>query len=617
MRVTPELIEKVEKGELDLVTLVHEDLELYAELALKIKTKAGTILSFVFNGPQQIMHAWCENELAVYGRIRAVLVKARQWGGSTYVAGRLFGKCALHPNQSAKVIAHTNDHALALLGMYQRFYDMLPPELQPMKKYQSKSELTFANPSPDPKKRAENPGLNSALGVYSAGSQGAGRGTTLRGLHCSEVAFWDKADEIMLGLLNTVPSSETDGQGTEVFLESTANGVGNYFHSMYQRAKRGEGDFHALFIPWYVHPEYRTKAPVGFDKILTKYERELFEVDHENWAYDSPGTGAKRLSLDQIYWRRITLSTLCDNDPRRFQQEYPLTDDEAFLTSGAAFFAAEDVKDRIEAVAANVREEFRGHLEYVEGTPVPGSPKTRRRQRDLVPKLLDDEFTGNLRIWHKPEKGQDYVYFADVAEGVEGADYSVVEVLRRKDGMQCAEWRGYTDPDQLAQVCRDLGQYYNWAYGTPEAMAHGLVTLMRLKDLDYPYIYTRQVYDQTLNVYKDQEGWLTTIRTRPIMLEALRAAFRDGQVIVNSLEALSEMQTFTLQKGKLRAQDGCHDDCVMALAGACQMLAELPTQNKVRVKNWMGESLDGPVSRRVKSTRRTGPKYDRVTGAVL
>ena len=597
MRISKQLLDDVKAGRVDLVQLLLDDLELFSEYALYIQTKGGNIVEFVFNTPQLIMHEWCEEQLALFGWIRAVLLKARQFGGSTYVAGRLFHKVSTRPNQHAKVVAHQAEPALKLLQMYQRFFDKMPEELRPMKRYQSKSELTFANPSTVPEERAQNPGLESSLGVYSAKSQGAGRGSTLRLLHCSEVAFWEDAEPTMLGLLNTVPSSETDGKGTEVFLESTANGVGNYFYNMYMTAKRGEGTFRALFIPWYVHPDYRATPPVGFEGTLTKLERELLDVEHKDWDYVNPGTGRKTLSLPQLFWRRVTIATLCANDPRKFQQEYPLTDTEAFVTSGSAFFDPEAVQARLTAVIGGEGAIFRGELEFDKKEP----------------KLLEDELTGCLKIWKKPEPKKSYVYFADVAEGVEGGDRCCVQVLCRDTGEQVARWLGHTDPDSFAQICYDLGRYYNWAYGTPEAMGHGLVTLMRLKELGYPYIYTRQVYDQTLNTYRQQEGWLTTQRTRPIMLEALRSAFRDGEAIINCPDTLGEMQTFIMVNRKLRAQDGCHDDAVMALAGAAQMLNELPKQGGKKVKNWM----DADGERAVKS-RLTKKKlrYDPFTGAL-
>jgi hypothetical protein len=607
VKATPDLLEEVRQGKMDLLTLLREDVELYADMVLKIQTKSGTLVPFGLNATQTILHQKCEKLKAEHGKVRVILLKARQFGGSTYVAARQFHGCVTNPNQHAKVIAHAADHAVKLLEMYHRFYNHLPVELQPLKKYQSKAELTFANPSVDPEARRQNPGLGSSLGVYSAKTAGAGRGSTLRALHCSEVAFWDDAEKVMLGLLNTVPNSGDASLGTEIFIESTANGVGDYFYNQYHRAKRREmgTDFHAIFLPWYLHEEYRVKAPDGFKEQLTSLERNLIEAEHEDWEYVNPGTGRKALSLDQVYWRRITISTQCDHDETRFQQEYPTTDEEAFVTSGDNFFDITAVQQRLEVVSRDVKPVFTGDLEW-ETIPL---GKGRRKS---LPKLVDNYHTGKLTIWAKPEEKESYVFFADVGEGLRESDFSVCTILRRRDGFQCAELRGRIEPDRYADAVFDLGHYYNWAYGAPETNAHGLTVLIRLRELGYHNIYKRMVYDKSFADPREQEGWVTSPRTRPLMLDALRKMFRMGEVQVNSVVTLEEMKTFIMLKNKYQAQEGCNDDCVMAMAGACQMLTELPAPQKSRRANWLADDL----SHSVKSGGKKR-EYDRYTGALL
>ena len=227
MRATPEVLATLEKQQIPLLKALVEDAELYSELALKIQTKGGEEIPFVFNATQKILYAKLVELMETKGKIRLILLKARQFGGSTLIAAWIFHIVALRHYQKAKIVAHAQEHAIKLLEMYQRFYNALPPELTPKKKFQSKQELTFANAEKD------DPGLNSALGVYSAKAAGAGRGDTVRHLHCSEVAFWDSAEKTMLGLLNSVPSAGLASDGTSIFIESTANGVGNYFYQKY------------------------------------------------------------------------------------------------------------------------------------------------------------------------------------------------------------------------------------------------------------------------------------------------------------------------------------------------------------------------------------------------
>lgn len=617
MKATKKLLEDIEAGREDLVSMVSADLELYAQLCLEIVNKAGIAQKLVFNDAQQVLHRRCEELLKSDGFIRLVLLKARQYGGSTYIGSRLFRNTALRFNQHSKVIAQNDEHALKLLKMYMLFYERLPVPLKPATRYQSKAELFFAKPPNDPEQ-----GLNSSLGVYSAGSKSAGRSTTLRHLHCSEVAFWPgDIPDLMLGLLNTVPQSGVAARGTEIYLESTGNGIGGYFHSMYARAKgsRDEGGFRSLFIPWYLHGEYRAKAPVNFEKALTREERDLYGKQHPGWDYINPGNGKYSLTLDQLFWRRICVRTVCDGDERRFRQEYPVTDDEAFLTSGGSYFPAEKVAARIATCNEAPPPVFRGEIEEEEVKEE--GKKKRIRRGKTKPKLLDDELNGRLTIWERPEPDGRYVIFADGSEGAQGGDPSVIEVVNQKTGMQCAEWCGLVDPDALADVFYVLGQYYNWARGSPEAQSHGLSTLAALKERSYPFLYQRKVYDEIKRIFVDKEGWMTTSRTRPLMLDTLRRDFREGDLIINSRELLEEMQTFQLIRGKLQAQDGCHDDRVMAMAGTCQMREELPAVSRTRRRSWLDGGDKDEVEYREKkwkaSRKNWKPQYDRYTGALL
>lgn len=563
-------------------------------------------MPFGLNRAQQIFHEKVERLKAKYGKVRVVLLKARQWGGSTYIASRIFKKTTTAFNQHSKVVAHSAEMAMKLLQMYTRFYDMLPLELQPMKKYRSKQELSFENPTQNNEERKKMPGLLSSIGVYSAETKGAGRGSTLRQLHLSEVSSWENPEKTALALLNTVPSTGGDSEDTEIYIESTAMGVGDYFYKKYYSAKRqdfGE-EFHAIFIPWYVHEAYTIQAPVSFERDLNEDERKLLEEEHTEWEYVNPETGRKTLSLNQLYWRRITIATQCDHDEKMFRQEYPLTDEEAFIASGLAFFDAEDLQRRIEVVQREVQPVFVGDLEWKK-------VKTGDNRRKQEPVLLKNPHGGMLSIWAQPEKGEAYVYFADVGEGVRGSDFSVIHIFRRRDGYQCARWRGRLEPDKLADVVFDLGHYYNWAFGTPETNNHGLTTILRLKELRYPTTYKRQVYDKSFVEPKEQEGWVTSARTRPLMLDSLRKMFRDGDIILNCLVTLEEMKTFVKVNNKYQAQEGCYDDCVMSAAGACQMLVELPAPAKSKVKSWTGtKAPHQPHEPRV----RPKFKYDRYTG---
>ena len=143
--------------------------------------------------------------------------------------------------------------------------------------------------------------------------------------HNSECAFWNNAADHAKGIMQAVPNAP----GTEIILESTANGVGNYFHQQWLAAEAGLSDFIAIFIPWFWQDEYRVTAEDNFT--LTTSEEELQK--------------AYLLSNEQIAWRRAKIAELAVNGQdgeKAFRQEYPCTPHEAFILTGEDSFISTD-----------------------------------------------------------------------------------------------------------------------------------------------------------------------------------------------------------------------------------------------------------------------------------
>lgn len=135
--------------------------------------------------------------------------------------------------------------------------------------------------------------------------------------HNSEVAFWPNASEHAKGILQAVP----DEAGTEVILESTANGIGNYFHQQWQKAEAGESEYQAIFVPWFWQDEYR--KPVKDDITLSDEEESLKQLYH--------------LDNEQLQFRRSKIAELSADGidgESAFKQEYPMNANEAFQVSG-------------------------------------------------------------------------------------------------------------------------------------------------------------------------------------------------------------------------------------------------------------------------------------------
>jgi hypothetical protein len=275
------------------------DLEFYGRNCLKIRTKLAKVEPFVMNKAQRYIHERLEEQRATTGKVRALILKGRQQGCSTYVGARFYHRTTWSHGLRTFILTHEDQATQNLFDMVNRYHEHCPEFVRPATGASNAKELFFSQ-------------LDSGYKIGTAGTKGVGRSSTIQLFHGSEVAFWPHADTHAAGVLQAVP----DVPGTEVILESTANGVGNFFHQKWRDAEKGEGDFIAIFVPWHWQEEYRKAVPDGF--VMTQEERDYAD--------------ANELDDEQIEWRRNKLSAL--NDPILFKQEYPANAAEAFQMSG-------------------------------------------------------------------------------------------------------------------------------------------------------------------------------------------------------------------------------------------------------------------------------------------
>lgn len=264
----------------------------YAPRCLHIRTKSGAIEPFQLNKAQLYVHQKLQDQLEATGKVRALVLKGRQQGMSTYIEGRFYWKTSMEHGKYALILTHLQDSTDALFDMTKRYHDLCPPPFQRPTSAASAKELKFSD-------------LDSGYIVATAGSKAVGRGRTLQYFHGSEVAFWANADDHMAGIGQAVPNEP----GTEVILETTANGVGNPFHQRWQDAERGIGDFIPVFVPWFWQPEYSIAIPDGF------------VLDSEEADY----AARYGCSAGQMAWRRMKILNDFRGDVALFDQEYPAT----------------------------------------------------------------------------------------------------------------------------------------------------------------------------------------------------------------------------------------------------------------------------------------------------
>jgi len=303
----------------------------YRGMYLKINTKLSGLIPFQPNIAQEIFEYRIQQQVLQGKPIRAFVLKGRQEGISTDTAGFIFHDTASNCGRKSNIVSHEPDSTKVLFEMYKTFYENLPEEIRPMKRFDNKNTLTFENPSDD--ERLSNPGLKSSISVFTAKKKGGGRSQTIHNLHGSEVAFWEgDVPVLMLGLLQAVP----DNPWTSVILESTANGTSGYFHDGYQKAKKGLSDYLAIFIPWWVHQEY--ERPIQADLNLDEYEEKLLNEMVE-WRFKDHKI-TREQGMMKLAWRRWAIPNKCNSSVKQFMQEYPANDKEAFQKkTGLVYYA--------------------------------------------------------------------------------------------------------------------------------------------------------------------------------------------------------------------------------------------------------------------------------------
>lgn len=295
-------LEEVRRQTIDRgLSRLRDDLAIYAPQVLKIKDKAGKIVPLVFNRAQLHLHHKIEEQRKRTGRVRAVIGKSRQTGGSTYIGARFYHRTSLHSGVNTYILTHEQDATDNLFDMVSRFHEHCP--LRPSTGAANAKELFFDR-------------LDSGYSVGTAGTKATGRSRTIQLLHWSEVGFSPNAAGHKAGIVQTVP----DLPGTEIIKESTGNGPTGEFYADWQQAEAGIGDYEAIFVPWFWSDDYARAVPEGFT--LDEEEREYCGL------YD--------LSLGQMVWRRAKIAEL--KDPKLFRQEYPANATEMFVSTGAASF---------------------------------------------------------------------------------------------------------------------------------------------------------------------------------------------------------------------------------------------------------------------------------------
>lgn len=477
----------------------HNDNRLRAGLIrewLRVRNKQGAQVALAPNRAQK-------NFERRHGR-RNIVLKARQLGITTWVAARFFLNTITHPGTVTVQVAHDQTSAEEIFRIVHRFYSNLDERLR-----QGALRTSRANV-----RQLVFPRLDSEYRVETAADPNAGRGFTIRNLHCSEVARWPRDAAATLAALRAAVPADGD-----IVLESTPNGAGGCFYDEWQRAEETGTAKH--FFPWWYAEEYRVDGKWSMADGGRAIDHRPLTIDdltdEESGLIQENG-----LSLPQIAFRRQLRA-----DFRGLAaQEYAEDPVSCFLASGDCVFDVEVIERQIAALGA------------------PAETRDNRR----------------LQIWYPPQPGREYVIGVDTASGYAGGDYACAEVIDRISGRQCAELHGHFSIRELAAKVESLGHEYNVAQLAVERNNQGEAVLVHLDDvLGYPKIYCEGPH----------RGILTNSCTRPRMLEWLATMLAREPWLFSSARLLEECRAFVRHvDGSVSAASGAHDDCVMAMAFA-------------------------------------------------
>lgn len=515
----------------------RHDFEYWCVECVKIKHKTlGTAVPFVLNRPQRRVLSVLEDDRLAGRPIRIILLKARQWGGSTLVQMYMaWIQCCHRRSWYSLICAHLKDTSASIRGMYSRLLEFYPPEL-----WEGDSEPCFKAYEGSQNMRMI-AGRDCVVTLASAERPDSVRGGDYAMAHLSEMAYWadtpsrqpDDVIRAVCGGVALVPYSL-------VAVESTANGVGNYFHSEWLRCRSGEGDKHAVFVPWFEIDIYRLEPPdaAAFAESLSPGEMRLWE------------TG---LTLDRLYWRRRKRAEYATD--QQMQAEYPADDSEAFVTTGAGVFDPADIealRDGCEAPS------FRGEL--CGGKPV-ADP------------------SGCLKIWREPAEKMRYVVAADIGGTRSASDWSVASVLAFPEGgvpEVAAQWRGHVPHDCLVRILADLARYYNLALLVVESntlesrdalMEDSAEFIVNRLARCYGNLYRRESFDTVTGERSTRIGFHTNRSTKAMLIINLQGLVRERAYIERDNDACNELATYEhCPGGAYGARRGFHDDILMSRA---------------------------------------------------
>lgn len=559
------------------------DFAFWAAMYVFIKQKGGgEDVHFRLNRPQRKLIMRFERRRLQGKPIRLILLKARQWGGSTatqiYMAWlQLVHKVGLN----SLIVGHVKDASTEVKDMFDKLIKEYPVSML----YEMGEAYNETEPKIVGVGQSGNihriPQRNCKIKVGTAEKPNSARGGDYNLVHCTEVGLWVTTDgKTPEQIVRSACSGILLKPYTMIVYESTANGTGNFFQREYDAAKNNKSQFEALFISWFEIEQYS----VPIDNIKA-FATKLWENrNNANAASDREESGKylwwlweQGATLEAINWYILERSKYTDHGD--MASEYPSDDVEAFVHSGARVFDKYNVEKFKKCCKAP---KYVGDV-YADGDEGEDALSNLRFKEDKQ---------GLLWVWSKPdvddkeEVTDRYLVVVDIGGRGKKADWSVIVVFDRLNQMEggkpvvVAQWYGHIDMDMLAWKAAQIAAFYDNALlviesntletHDKERQVDGDMSgyiLNQIKDV-YSNLYARKQSDEEIQEGEPKKyGFHTNVATKPKIISTLVKVIREQLYVERDLRCLDEYLCYEKKKnGAFGAITGKHDDLLMTRA---------------------------------------------------
>lgn len=602
----------------------RHDFPFWAATLVWIHNKdAGADVLFRLRYPQRILVSRFEEKRRAGLPIRLILLKARQWGGSTttqmYMAWlQFFHKEGLN----SLIIAHQGSTSDEIKDMFDTMIRAYPIHLL--------YEMGEAYNANEPKlvgvgksgSTSRVPQRNCKIKIGTAERPDGCRGGAYSLVHLSEVGIWKKTDgKSPEDIVRSACSGILLRPLTMIVMESTANGTGNFFHTEYTAAADPDtpSQYEALFIPWFLIEQY--SMPFESAGALRNFARWLYENRESGNVMSSREESGKYLwwlwnnkgaSLEAINWYIHERSG--KNDHAVMASEFPSDDVEAFVHSGTMVFDMYQVQEFDKACRPP---RYIGDV-YGDGD---------EGKKALENLRFHDDRHGQLWVWSAPEEDDEtevtdrYLTVVDVGGRSSKADWSVILVIDRLNMIEggrpavVAQWYGHCDIDRLAWKAAQIAAYYNKSLLVIES--NTLETHDRERQVEggdqsqyilnqisliYPNLYARrQSEDEIRQGLPRKYGFHTNIATKPMIISTLVKVIREHLYTERDRRCLDEYLTYERKpNGSYGAIVGKHDDLLMTRAiGLHICFYDMDMPRIIPRRSKRAPKRNGPVSEAV------------------